>query len=422
MRRWIVALAVLATVTGAVVAFRGCEPPCASAPFADRLPEDVLFYLASPDAADLVARLKSAPVPELEPLLKYEGRLRGPAALVARPGSDGLEWTAILDAGPAAALAGPGTADGWHYDTDGRRVLVAASPGTIARFRSARQARLDVAFSSGHAIVYAVPSAFPSDAWSLWCARWRDFARLSASVEFVGGGLRVRALARYAPGLWRPALEHEVHAPRRAVAPPDAVLWTTQLERFPRLWLDIRASLSDRDRALADHEVEHVKAAELLPKLGPAWGVAVDRSGALTAAVEAREDPTPSVYWALKDYGGAMRKENRAVRAESEGDNVRVNAWRAPLRFAGGRVTLGNAPAMWRDGSEYHAGTVIEVDALLRLVETGALALPCDVGRLRPLQRAAWIRRAEAWTTFTDEGAKVEGTLSFGSATGRQAR
>lgn len=422
MRRWIVLLAVVGTVTGALLAFRGCEPPCATAPFADRLPADVLLYIASPDAADLVARLKSAPVPELEPLLKYDGRLRGPAALVARRGPAGLEWTAILDGGPAAALAGSGTADGWHYDTDGRRVLVAASPETIARFRAARQAPLDVAFTSGHAIVYAVPSAFPSDAWSLWCARWRDFARVSASVEVVDGGLRVQALARYAPGAWRPALEHEVQAPRRAVAPPDAVFWTTQLERFPRMWEDIRASLSDEDRALADHEVEKIRLPALIPQLGPAWGMAIDRAGVLTAAVEARADPVPTARWALADYAREVRKRNREVRAESDGEDVRVGAWRAPLAFADGRATLGNAPAMWRDGSTYHAGTVIEVDALLRLVETGSLVLPCDVGRLRPLQRAGWIRRAEAWTRFTDEGAKIDGSVTFGSGDGRQAR
>ncbi len=347
----------------------GCGRPAGGAPFADALPEDVVFYVGAADAAGLLERARGRGIDEA---LRGLPALAGTAAIVRRANGD---WIALLPAGPLAS--GSGVRDGWHYTVDGPRAIAARTPEAVARFREAPKRPLDVDFS-GPTVVYVVPRAFPNDAWSAWCARWRDFDSISASVE-IDRDVRVQALARWSGAAYGRALEVAVQAPGRAGAPPaDAALWTAQIEHFPRLWTELTRGLK------ADgHPVT-----EVLPRLGPAWSVTVGRDGAVSAAVEARGDVDPQLLRrAVADYAKA-RKVDVALPE---------------------RLSLGPAA-----GGGWHCGTVLVPSACARAT--------ANVEWKVWLDRLSWAGRVEAWTRYTGAGARVEARITSGGADAAQTR
>jgi hypothetical protein len=421
MRRTLVVAGLAAAAAGVAAAARGCAETAGAIPFADRIPVDAVLYVGTRDVSDLAARLRSSPlahdpavVPWLEFFARHEARLRGPAAIVARPVDGRLEWVLIVRA-PAAVS---GEIEGWRYEPDGDRLVVGATGDILRRFREAPMRRLDFAAPAGGLSVRVVPAAFASEAWSAWCARWRDFEAIDARVDVEPGALRMQALAHYAPAARAHAIRTLVHEPCRARPPGDVAAWTMQLEDAPRLWQEVLASLDADDRRLVQHESQ-VLAREfgtnvetMIPRLGPSWSLVIARSGAAGAAIEAHELPqlADMVRRSVADYARAMRRRGRSVRVDLEGNELCAADVRATLRLSEDRLEIGEPPPRGAP-AEHHAGTVIDPAALLALE-----AWPCEATRAwRPsIERFRWARRAEAWTRYTDAGARVEARLTFG--------
>ncbi len=421
MRRWISLVGLLAGAAGAVAFARGCGEGVGGAPFTDRLPLDAVLYVGAPDVRALAAQLRAHPVardPAIAPLLelyaRHEARLSGPAALIGRPVSGRLEWTLLL----SGSVAASGEIDGLKYETHDGRIIVAETRDAIRRFREAPHRAVDFAVPGGLVSIRIVPRAFPGAAWSVWCARWRDFDAIEARLDISADAIAMRALARYAPEAYGHAIEHLIQAPRLAGTPADAAAWTTQMEHAPRLWQEILDTLPIQERHFVEREAPEVGRElgrpfdEVIARLGPSWSAAVTRDGRIGVALAAHEMPrlADATRHAIARGANAAAEHGRALRVAIEEDLIRVDAWRGPLRAAAGGIELGELALPFAPG-EYHAGTVIDVPALRAVKQIPNI----DMRSLHEwLDRFAWMRRVEAWTRYTDAGARVEARVTYG--------